>query len=252
MSRLVDKVAWKINLLETLDYTQRHFWNTRQIMWNRTKIKNQQTHIHSQCDSHSHVEENVSLFVKQRSLTESISRQGEWRILDSIKLTAFLVGTPLTGPLFNQTACLKETNVCVFVLWSVCACLSYEWTLWSPSPLCHLALLRDLDLHKYSQNRMPPSAVSNAPQCPWLNSSSTVNAGDFLGKISIGRKTAFWHCVQRSPIKRDVSVRLGFSQIYSVQGCFSGSARRQLQNLELFNPEKKHTHTPKKVTFQNQ
>lgn len=70
------------------------------------------THMqsHSHCDSHNHAGENVSLFVKQKSLTESISRQGEWRILDSIKLTASPIGTPLTGPLFNQTMC-----VCVFV-----------------------------------------------------------------------------------------------------------------------------------------
>lgn len=65
-----------------------------------------QTHNNSDCDSRNHSGENVCLFVKQKSLTESISRQEKERILDSIKVTASPIGTPLTGPLFTQTVCL--------------------------------------------------------------------------------------------------------------------------------------------------
>lgn len=129
------------------------------------------------CDSHNHTGENVSLFVKQKSLTESISRQGEWRILDSIKLTASPIGAPLTGPLFSQTVCFcvferkrkaksgseleKVYCMCVFehVRESVCVRLSWGWTHFSPSALRSASSVRDLVAHKHSQNLIPPSAV---------------------------------------------------------------------------------------------
>lgn len=79
---------------------------------------------HLLCDSHGHAGENVSLFVKQTSLTESISRQGEQRILDSIKLTAFLVGALLTGAIIQpecvferkkEDKCKKSVYLCICV-----------------------------------------------------------------------------------------------------------------------------------------
>lgn len=57
--------------------------------------------------------ENVCLLVKQKSLTESISEQREReRILDSIKVTASPIGTPLAEPLFTQIVhlCMKESE----------------------------------------------------------------------------------------------------------------------------------------------
>ena len=128
-----------------------------------------QARSHSHCDSHNHAGENVSLFVKQKSLTESISRQGEWRILDSIKLTAFPIGTPLTGPLFNQTSLCVRVCVCVHFhrcmlhRVSVCIYLEDELIFLHP-PRGQLALLGIwTHTNTQSQNLIRPSAVTTKP-----------------------------------------------------------------------------------------
>lgn len=149
------------------------------------KGKHTHTYNRSHCDSHNHAGGNVSLFVKQKSLTESISRQGEWRILDSIKLTAFPIGTPLTGPLFNQTVCVsvyvkegERDGLRRNVLERVCVCLSWGWTHFSPSALRSASSVKDLDQHKHSQNLIPPSAVPTKPHTWSPKSGFDINAAD--------------------------------------------------------------------------
>lgn len=125
--------------------------------------------MYSHCHSQKHVGENVSLFVKEKSLIESISGRGEReRILDSIKVTVSPIGAPLAGELFTQTVCLcmkeserarKRERDCEL---SICASLSWGWTHFSHPPQGRLALLR-VETHTHADKILKSNPFFNLP-----------------------------------------------------------------------------------------